>query len=59
VPPTRGVTTCACAALGLDDGALPASEAACREVLSLPIHPELSAAAQETVAEAIRDYYAG
>jgi dTDP-4-amino-4,6-dideoxygalactose transaminase len=46
------------AALELAEGSLPASEAACREVLSLPIYPELSAADQETVAAAIREYYA-
>lgn len=37
---------------------LPASEAASREVLSLPIYPELTATQQEQAVDAIRSFYA-
>jgi dTDP-4-amino-4,6-dideoxygalactose transaminase len=45
------------ASLGLGPGSLPASEAASAEVLSLPMYPELSPAAQHEVAAAIRAFY--
>ncbi|ESR23046.1 DegT/DnrJ/EryC1/StrS family aminotransferase [Lutibaculum baratangense] len=45
--------------LGYAEGDFPVAEAACREVLSLPIYPELAADQVENVAEAImRDVYA-
>lgn len=39
--------------LGLAEGALPETERACREVLSLPIYPELRAEQVERVAEVV------
>ena len=45
------------AGLGYGEGSLPASEAASREVLSLPMYPELTEAQQVAVAEAIRGFY--
>jgi dTDP-4-amino-4,6-dideoxygalactose transaminase len=45
------------AGLGYHVGDFPNSEAASTEVLSLPIYPELSAAAQTSVAEAISEFY--
>ncbi len=47
------------AELGLRQGDFPASEAAAREVLSLPIYPEISDASIDRVAGAIRGFYAG
>ncbi len=44
--------------LGYRPGALPETEAASREVLSLPIYPELAPAAQDAVVAAIREFYA-
>jgi dTDP-4-amino-4,6-dideoxygalactose transaminase len=44
------------AGLGYDEGSLPVTEQACREVLSLPVYPELTATEQETVIEAIADF---
>ncbi len=46
---------------GLDypEGSLPASEAASREVLSLPMYPELTEGQQERVVDAIWEFYAG
>src|SRR5579864_2090948 len=41
------------ASLGLGSGSLPHTEAACREVLSLPIFPELTQGQAEYVAEAL------
>lgn len=43
--------------LGYRAGSLPATEAAMESVVSLPIYPELTPAQQETVAEALRDFY--
>ena len=43
--------------LGYRPGDLPVAEAACREVLSLPVFPELGADRVTFVAEAIRDFY--
>jgi dTDP-4-amino-4,6-dideoxygalactose transaminase len=41
------------APLGYEAGGLPVTEQACREVLSLPVYPELTAAEQDTVIDAI------
>jgi dTDP-4-amino-4,6-dideoxygalactose transaminase len=41
------------APLGYEAGALPVTEKACREVLSLPVYPELTAAEQGSVIDAI------
>lgn len=43
--------------LGYRAGDLPAAERLCREVLSLPIYPELGEARIERVAAAIREFY--
>ena len=43
--------------LGYQPGRLPAAERAAREVLSLPIYPELSHAQQDHVIDAIRGFY--
>ena len=45
------------AGLGYAEGSLPESERAGREVVSLPIYPELTDAQIETVAGAIRQFY--
>jgi dTDP-4-amino-4,6-dideoxygalactose transaminase len=45
-------------ALGLDRGAFPIAEEAASEVLSIPIHPELSDDERATVAGAIGDFFA-
>jgi len=45
------------ASLGYGEGSLPESEAASREVLSLPMYPELAEAQQVTIAKAIREFY--
>ena len=47
------------ASLGYEVGGLPVSEAASREVLSLPMYPELTGAQQQEVAQAIREFYGG
>ncbi|MEX0611980.1 MAG: DegT/DnrJ/EryC1/StrS family aminotransferase [Pirellulales bacterium] len=47
------------AALGYEPGSLPVTEQACREVLSLPVYPELTAAEQEAVIEAIAEFCQG
>jgi dTDP-4-amino-4,6-dideoxygalactose transaminase len=43
--------------LGYKDGSLPVSEQAAREVLSLPIYPELTRAQLDRVVEAVRGFY--
>jgi dTDP-4-amino-4,6-dideoxygalactose transaminase len=43
--------------LGYQAGQLPEAEAACAEVLSLPVYPELSEEQQGTVIDAIREFY--
>jgi dTDP-4-amino-4,6-dideoxygalactose transaminase len=45
--------------LGYRPGQLPQAEAAAREVLCLPIYPELVAPRQELVVDTIRRFYAG
>jgi dTDP-4-amino-4,6-dideoxygalactose transaminase len=47
------------AALGYEPGSLPATEEACREVLSLPVYPELTAAEQDFVIEAVAEFCQG
>jgi dTDP-4-amino-4,6-dideoxygalactose transaminase len=47
------------AALGYEEGSLPVTEQSCREVLSLPVYPELTEAEQETVVDAIADFCQG
>lgn len=44
--------------LGYREGQFPESERASREVLSLPIYPELTAAQLDEVVSAVRSYYA-
>jgi dTDP-4-amino-4,6-dideoxygalactose transaminase len=44
------------APLGYEPGSLPVTEQACREVLSLPVYPELTVAEQGTVISAIADF---
>jgi dTDP-4-amino-4,6-dideoxygalactose transaminase len=41
------------------DGQFPRSEAACREILSLPCHPAVGEAEVEYVAAAVADFFAG
>jgi len=43
--------------LGYRSGDFPVSESACREVLSLPIYPELKHEQQQAVVAAIQDFY--
>lgn len=43
--------------LGYRAGSMPVAEAACREVLALPIHPALSPGAQDRVVSAIARFY--
>jgi dTDP-4-amino-4,6-dideoxygalactose transaminase len=45
--------------LGYEPGSLRKTEQACREVLSLPIYPELTAAEQGTVISAVADFCQG
>jgi dTDP-4-amino-4,6-dideoxygalactose transaminase len=47
------------AALGYEEGSLPVTEQACREVLSLPVYPELTAAEQGTVISAVSEFCQG
>jgi dTDP-4-amino-4,6-dideoxygalactose transaminase len=48
----------ACAPLAYREGQFPEAERACREVLSLPVHPQLSAAHLDRVVEGIRTFFA-
>jgi dTDP-4-amino-4,6-dideoxygalactose transaminase len=43
--------------LGYRAGSLPEAEKASREVLSLPVYPELPDAQQDRVVQAIADFY--
>jgi dTDP-4-amino-4,6-dideoxygalactose transaminase len=43
-------------ALGYEEGSLPVTEQACREVLSLPVYPELTAPEQDAVINAIAEF---
>jgi len=43
--------------LGYKEGSLPASERAAKEVISIPVFPELTRAQQDEVVGAIRDFY--
>ncbi len=45
------------AELGGKEGQFPNAEAACREVLALPVYPELGEQQQRRVVEAIAAYY--
>lgn len=45
------------ASLGYREGDFPRAEAACREVLALPLYPEIREDEQERVAEAIREFF--
>jgi dTDP-4-amino-4,6-dideoxygalactose transaminase len=45
------------ASLGHQEGDFPETERACREVLSIPIFPELTALEQREVAQAIAEFY--
>jgi dTDP-4-amino-4,6-dideoxygalactose transaminase len=45
--------------LGYREGGFPESEAATREVLAIPVYPELTSAQQERVADAILKFYGG
>jgi dTDP-4-amino-4,6-dideoxygalactose transaminase len=47
----------ALAHLGLREGEFPHAERVSREVLALPIYPELSREAAETVVEAVARFY--
>jgi dTDP-4-amino-4,6-dideoxygalactose transaminase len=47
------------AALGCRAGSLPVTEQACREVLSLPVYPELTAAEQNAVIDAVAGFCQG
>ena len=47
------------ASLGYREGSLPMSEVASREVLSLPMYPELTETQQTSIARAIREFYSG
>jgi dTDP-4-amino-4,6-dideoxygalactose transaminase len=47
------------ASLNYEEGSLPNTEQACREVLSLPVYPELTSAEQETVVDAISEFCQG
>jgi dTDP-4-amino-4,6-dideoxygalactose transaminase len=47
------------ASLGYEHGSLPVTEQACREVLSLPVYPELTAEEQECVIDAVTEFCQG
>lgn len=42
---------------GFPSGSLPRAEAVCRSILSLPMHPHITAREVETVAHAVRGFY--
>jgi dTDP-4-amino-4,6-dideoxygalactose transaminase len=44
------------ASLGYEEGSLPVTEQACREVLSLPVYPELTADEQSRVIDALEAF---
>jgi dTDP-4-amino-4,6-dideoxygalactose transaminase len=44
--------------LGYEQGQFPEAERACREVLSLPVYPELTEQQQEAVVHAVEGFYA-
>jgi dTDP-4-amino-4,6-dideoxygalactose transaminase len=43
--------------LGYKNGDLPIAEAACKEVLALPVYQELTEPQQHSVVESIADFY--
>jgi dTDP-4-amino-4,6-dideoxygalactose transaminase len=45
--------------LGYREGQFPESEAATREVLAIPVYPELTASQRERVADTIMRFYGG
>lgn len=45
--------------LGYREGSFPESETATREVLAIPVYPELTSAQQERVADAVLKFYGG
>ena len=47
------------APLGCEKGSLPETEKACREVLSLPVYPEMTEAEQSTVIDAVAEFCQG
>jgi dTDP-4-amino-4,6-dideoxygalactose transaminase len=47
------------ATLGYEAGSLPVTEQACREVLSLPVYPELSVGEQSAVIDAVAEFCRG
>ena len=49
----------ALAAMECREGQFPIAEQAAREVLSLPVHPQLAEGSRERVVAKIRDFYAG
>jgi dTDP-4-amino-4,6-dideoxygalactose transaminase len=44
--------------LGYEEGSFPRAEQACREVISLPVYPELTEEQQKRVADAVIGFYA-
>jgi dTDP-4-amino-4,6-dideoxygalactose transaminase len=49
----------ACAPLGYRPGQFPEAERACREVLSLPVHPQLTSAQLDRVVAGVESYFGG
>ena len=45
-------------ALGYHEGDFPEAERACRELLALPIYPELNEDQQHYVVQAVREWFA-
>ena len=45
------------AGLGMGEGSLPNAEAAAREVISLPMYPEITEAQQQEIVGAIAEFY--